>query len=90
MNSGRAFGVFLGSFLVTHEAQDAISLRNLAADLASQTASIKRHKLYLAAPLELGFARFMFKFFSLDRRKKLYAKHYPLWGGITNMNLNSI
>jgi NRPS condensation-like uncharacterized protein len=90
MDSGRAFGVFLGSFFVTHEVPDGISLRKLAADLAHQTASIKRHKLYLAAPLELGFARFMFKFFSPDRRKKLYAKHYPLWGGITNMNLNSL
>ena len=90
MDSGRAFGVFLGSFLVTHEVPDGITLRKLAADLASQTAPIKRHKLYLAAPLELGFARFMFKFFSPDRRKKLYAKHYPLWGGITNMNLNSL
>jgi NRPS condensation-like uncharacterized protein len=90
MDSGRAFGVFLGSFLVSHEVPDGSSLRKLAADLATQTAPIKRHKLYLAAPLELGFARLMFKFFSPDRRKKLYAKHYPLWGGITNMNLNSL
>jgi NRPS condensation-like uncharacterized protein len=90
MDSGAAFGVFLGSFLVTHEVPNGIGLRELAVDLASQTAPIKQHKLYLAAPLELGFARFMFKFFSPDRRKKLYAKHYPLWGGITNMNLNSV
>jgi NRPS condensation-like uncharacterized protein len=90
LDNRRAFGVFLGSFLVTHEVQEGISLRKLAADLANQTSSIKRHRLYLAAPLELAFARFMFKFFSPERRKKLYGKHYPLWGGITNMNLNSV
>jgi hypothetical protein len=90
IDSGRTFGVFLGSFFVTHEVQEGISLQELATDLASQTAPIKRHKLYLVAPLELGFARFMLKFFSPDRRKKFYAKHYPLWAGITNMNLNSV
>jgi len=26
--------------------------------------------------------------FTERRRKKLYQKHYPLWGGLTNMNLN--
>jgi hypothetical protein len=46
--------------------------------------------LYLASPLELGFARFMLKLFSPVRQKKFYAKHYPLWAGITNMNLNSL
>jgi NRPS condensation-like uncharacterized protein len=90
IDSRQAFGVFLGSFFVTHEVQDGISLRTLATEIANQTAAIKRHKLYLAAPLELGFARFMFKFFSPERQKKLYAKHYPLWAGITNMNLNSV
>jgi hypothetical protein len=32
----------------------------------------------------------MFQFFSTERRKKLYQKHYPLWGGLTNMNINSL
>jgi hypothetical protein len=89
-NSRRAFGVFLGSFVVTHEVPGGISLRKLATDVANQTDQIKRHKLYLASPLELGLARFMFKLFSPDRQKKFYAKHYPLWAGITNMNLNSV
>jgi NRPS condensation-like uncharacterized protein len=90
IDSRRVFGVFLGSFLVTHEVPPGITLRKLAAEIASQTAPIKRHKLYLATPLELGLARFVFKFFSPVRRKKLYAKHYPLWGGITNLNMNSV
>jgi hypothetical protein len=32
----------------------------------------------------------MFKLFSPGRQKKFYAKNYPLWAGITNMNLNSV
>jgi hypothetical protein len=87
-DSQRAFGLCLGSFTVTHEVPDGISLRELAGDIRQQTSAIKRHKLYHATPLELGFARFMLKFFSPERGKRFYAKHYPLWGGITNMNLN--
>jgi hypothetical protein len=60
----------------------------LAGDIRQQTSPIKRHKLYLGTPLELGFARCLLRFFSPRRRKRFYAKHYPLWGGITNMNLN--
>src|SRR4029077_10803342 len=64
--------------------------RTLARDVRRQTAAIKGHKLYLGTPLELGFARFMLKFFSPERRTKFYPKNYPLWGGITNLNLNPL
>ncbi len=90
VDSRQTFGLFLGSFTVTHEVPEGIGLRNLARDVQQQTATIKRHKLYLGTPLELGFARFMFNFLSPERRTKFYPKNYPLWGGITNLNLNSL
>ena len=86
----RVFGVFLGSFTVAHEAPAEVPLRKLAGDIARQTATVKRHRLYLASSLELSFARFTMQFFSPDRRRRFYAKHYPLLGGITNMNLNQL
>jgi len=85
----RGFCVFLGSFTVTHEVPPGLGLRELSVDIRQQTSLVKRHKLYLGTALEAGFARCMLKFFSPARRKKFYAKYYPLWGGITNMNLNS-
>ena len=88
VDSRRTFGLFLGSFTVTHEVPSGMDLRTLAREVQRQTAPIKRHKLYLATTLELGFARFMLKFFSPKGRAKFYLKNYPLWGGITNMNLN--
>ena len=90
VDSRRTFGLFLGSFTVTHEVPLGISLRTLAGDIRQQTSSIKRQKLYLGAPLELAFARFMLKLFSTRRRNRFYSKHYPLWGGLTNLNLNSL
>jgi NRPS condensation-like uncharacterized protein len=84
------FGLFLGSFTVTHEVPDGIRLSDLAKEIGHQTLAIKGKKLYLGTSLELGFARFMLRFFSREQQKKFYLKNYPLWGGITNMNLNSL
>ena len=90
MTGGRAFGLFLGSFVVHHEVPAGIKLADLARDIGRQTLRIKRSRLYLGAPLELAFGRLMTSLFSERRRRKLYQKHYPLWGGLTNMNLNAL
>jgi len=90
VDSPRTFGLFLGSFTVTHAVPAGIGLQQLAAELRDQTSTIKRHRLYLGTPWELALARRLLSFFSPDQRKKFYQKNYPLWGGITNMNLNSL
>jgi NRPS condensation-like uncharacterized protein len=84
------FGLFLGSFVLTHEAPDTLSLEALSRDVHCETARIKARRLALGTPVELVFGRLLFSLFSTERQKKLYQKNYPLWGGITNMNLNSI
>ena len=89
LNGRSIFGLFLGSFVIHHEAPDVTSLRQIASDVREQTARIKRQKLYLSTA-ELSISRFLLSFYSTEKRKKLYQKHYPLWGGITNMNLNAI
>jgi hypothetical protein len=90
VDSSRTFGLFLGSFMVTHAVPEGISLRQLASELRDQTSAIKRQRLYLGTPWELALARRLLSFFSPAQRKKFYQKNYPLWGGITNMNLNSL
>jgi NRPS condensation-like uncharacterized protein len=90
LDSQRSFGLFLGSFIVTHEVPNEISMMDLARDIRRQTLRIKQDGLYLGTPLELALGRFMLSLFSTEQRKRFYQKHYPLWGGITNMNLNSI
>ena len=90
LDNQRSFGLFLGSFIVTHAVPNEIGMMDLARDIRRQTLRVKQDGLYLGTPLELAFGRFMLSLFSTERRKKFYQKHYPLWGGITNMNLNSI
>jgi hypothetical protein len=87
---GQTFGLFLGSFVVHHEVPNGMGLADLARDIGGQTLRIKQSRLYLGAPLELAFGRLMASLFSEQRRRKLYQKHYPLWGGLTNMNLNGL
>jgi hypothetical protein len=90
MDGRRAFGLFLGSFVVHHRAPAGIGLADLARDVARQTVRIKRNRLYLGATLELAFGRRMASWFPVEQRGKLYPKHYPLWGGLTNMDLTRL
>jgi len=88
--NSRSFGLCLGSFMVTHPVPKDVTVMGLARDIRGQTFKIKRHRLYLGVPLELVFGGWMLRLFSTARKKKFFQKHYPLWGGITNMNLNPI
>ena len=82
--------MFLGSFVVHHEVPPGIKLAELAGDLRKQTLRIKQRRLYLGAAMELAMGRFMSNLCSKPQRKTFYQKNYPLWGGISNMDLNPI
>ena len=55
-----------------------------------QTARIKAHKLYLQTLLALGWVAFAWRFLGPDRRQCFLAKHYPIWAGITSLNIDSL
>jgi len=90
MHAGRTLGLFLGSFIVSHEVPSGISEKNLTTEIRRQTLAIKRKQLYLGAPMEMAFARLLLPWLSPARQEKLFRQNFPLWGGITNMNLNSL
>ena len=90
IDSHRTFGLFLGSFMVSHPVPGEITLHQLATDLHRQTRDIKSRKLYLATPLELRLAGRIMSLYPPSRQKRFYHKNHPLWGGITNMNMNKL
>jgi len=90
LHDRRIFGLFLGSFTVGHEVPDGIGVKNLATDIRRQTLAIKQKQLYLGTPLEMIFARLLLPWLSSARQEKLFRQNFPLWGGVTNMNLNSL
>jgi hypothetical protein len=82
------FGLALGSFTVAYDAPDAGGLAELAGAIFRQTRRLKQGGLYLANSLELRLTLRLLSLFSTNWRRRFYAKNYPLWGGITNMNLS--
>jgi hypothetical protein len=38
----------------------------------------------------MGFVLRFMSLFSTNKRRRFYPKNYPLWGGLTNMNLNRL
>jgi NRPS condensation-like uncharacterized protein len=90
VDNRKSFGMFLGSFNVSHILPDGISLEELVKDVHVQTVRIKKQKLYLQTILEEGLALFLVSFFYGKRRNSFYSKHHPVWGGLSNINLNKV
>ena len=90
IDSLKTFGLFLGSFVISHPVPEDIAVEKLAKDIYHKTLKIKKNKLYLGTPLELWLARGLLSHRSSEAQKRFYAKYYPLWGGITNVNLNTV
>jgi NRPS condensation-like uncharacterized protein len=83
------FGLFLSYFNVTHSVPEGVKLGQLARDVRRQTEKIKKHKLFLRTVLEMWAALMLVSGLFKDRKKYFYAKYNPIWGGITNLNLNA-
>ncbi len=83
------FGLFLSSFSVSHLVPDGIRLEDLARDVHRETRKIKAHKLYLGSLIELVLALKLIPSFGDSKRTKFYPKKFPLWGGLTNIDLKT-
>jgi hypothetical protein len=90
IDTSKTFGLFLGSFFVSHSVSEGIQIKDLARDIHLQTREVKRHRLYLRSAIEMALAQILFPLLSPLRQKKFYPKYYPLFGGITNINLNTL
>lgn len=90
VNNPETFGTFLSSFSVSHTVPDEIQIEQLVKDVHRQTKKIKKYKIYLRTIIELRAALGLISLFFQKRKKKFYSKYYPVWGGITNINLNTL
>jgi hypothetical protein len=89
-SAGETFGQFLTSLRVSHPVPPDISLSQLTREIHGQTALIKQHKLYLQTLLALGWVGVAWRFLGPDRRQCFLAKHYPIWAGISTLNVDSL
>jgi hypothetical protein len=86
----QAFGQFLSSFLVSHPVPAGITLEALARAVHAQTRRVKRRKLYLQTLYLLACGGLAWRFMTPEQHKQMYAKNYPVWAGMTTLNVESI
>jgi hypothetical protein len=84
------FGLFLASLRIAHPVPAGIELKTLAEEVHAETERIKKEKLYLQTLLGLGWTAMTWGFLTPERRRKLLAKHYPIWAGLTSLNIDAL
>ena len=84
------FGQFLSSFLVSHSLPPGIKLETLAQDIHRQTRRLKRRKLYLQTLCLIALGGVTWRYMTAEQRKHVHAKNYPVWAGMTMLNINAI
>jgi hypothetical protein len=87
---GDTFGLVLGGFSIACGIAETADLSKLARSIAVQTRRYKSGGLHLANALEMGLVLRLMSLFSTNQRRRFYPKNYPLWGGLTNMNLTKL
>lgn len=85
-----AFGQFLSSQLVSHAVPAGIPLEALARDIRVQTQRVKRRKLYLQTLYMLSWGGLVWPFMTPEQRKQMYAKNYPVWAGLSTLNVDAL
>jgi hypothetical protein len=85
-----ALSPLLAAFRVSHAVPDGIGLQQLAHEVHIASAHIRRHHLYLQSILGLGVSALLWPWLSRSRQQRLYPKHFPVWAGITTLNLSRL
>jgi NRPS condensation-like uncharacterized protein len=86
----QALSPFLAAFRVSHPVPEGIGLQQLAQEVHLSSAHIRRRHLYLQSIMALGVSGLLWPWLSQPRRQRLYPKHFPVWAGITSLNLGPI
>jgi hypothetical protein len=84
------FGQFLSSFRVTHPMPAGQELAALARDVRAQTRRTKERKLYLQTLIGIAGSGVAWHFMTPEVRSTFHAKNYPVWGGVTLLNVDAL
>jgi hypothetical protein len=84
------FGQFLSSQIVMHPAEPGTALETIARAVNAQTQRVKRRKLYLMTLYMLSWGALAWPFMTPAQRKHVYAKNYPVWAGLSTLNVDAL
>jgi hypothetical protein len=85
-----AFGQFLGSLRVAHPVPAGATLESIAQAVHAETAAVKEQKLYLQTLLAMRYAGAVWRLLAPAQRAGFYAKSYPIWAGVSALNVNAM
>ena len=84
------FGQFLSSFRVAHRVPPGIGLRELAQDIHAQSAEWKERRLYLQTLVVMFYSSIVWRFLGLEQRQRFHLKNWPVWVGVTMLNVDAL
>jgi hypothetical protein len=85
-----AFGQFLGSLRVAHPVPQGARLESIARAVHAETAQVKERKLYLQTLLAMRYVAAVWRVLTPAQRAGFYAKSYPIWAGLSALNVNAL
>jgi hypothetical protein len=85
----QTFGQFLSSFRVTHPMPRDLGVKALAQDVRAATARTKRRRLWLQTLIGIAGSSLVWQRLSPEYRARFHAKNYPVWGGVTLVNVDA-
>lgn len=88
--AGAVLSPCLAALRIAHDVPQGLELRSLAQQVHAASSALKSQHRYLSSLFGLGLSALVWPFLNTTQRGGLYAKHYPLWAGVTTLNLNPI
>lgn len=85
-----ALAPLLAAFRVAHPVPEGIATRDLAVALHDEIGRVRSGHLYLQSLVALAVSALLWRWLTESRRRRLYAKHFPVCAGITSLNMNPI
>ncbi|MET0732285.1 MAG: hypothetical protein ABW054_04365 [Casimicrobiaceae bacterium] len=90
LDTRSTFGQFLSSMRLSHAMPDGITLERLARDVHRDTQRFKTRRLHLQTLLAVRVNGIAWRFMQDASRRHFYAKTFPVWAGVTTLNVNAL
>jgi len=84
---GTVFGQFLSPFRSGYPAPDTAPLETVARAVHADSRDMKQRRRYVRSLAALAIASLAWRSLDASRRDSLYAKHYPVWAGLTPLGI---
>jgi hypothetical protein len=90
LDARAAFGQFLSSMRVSHPVPAGITLEQIARDVHRESQRFKQRHLQLQTLLAVRVSGLVWRFMDDARRRYFHTKAFPVWGGVTTLNVNAL